>query len=82
MLYAPICCKVTTNTTNKDPIEEGKNLLSLISDSEQNLESLKELAANGNKDAENLLQNLNSAGKAMINNLILKKNKKKKHLIN
>ena len=64
---------MTTNTTNKDPIEEGKNLLSLISDSEQNLESLKELAANGNKDAENLLQNLNSAGQAMINNLILNK---------
>ena len=73
ILDAPICRKLTTNTTNKDPIEEGKNLLSLISDSEQNLESLKELAANGNKDTENLLQNLNSAGQAMINNLILNK---------
>ena len=64
ILDVPICCKVTTNTTNKDPIEEGKNLLSLISDSKRNLELLKELA-----DAEKLLDNLNLAGQAMINNI-------------
>ena len=69
ILDVPICCKVTTNTTNKDPIEEGKNLLSLISDSKRNLELLKELAANGNKEAEKLLKYLNSAGQAMINNI-------------
>jgi hypothetical protein len=69
ILDVPICCKVTTNTTNKDPIEEGKNLLSLISDSKKNLELLKELAANGNKEAEKLLKYLNSAGQAMINNI-------------
>jgi hypothetical protein len=69
ILDVPICCKVTTNTTNKDPIEEGKNLLSLISDSKRNLELLKELAANGSEDAEKLLDNLNLTGQAMINNI-------------
>jgi hypothetical protein len=69
ILDVPICCKVTTNTTNKDPIEEGKNLLSLISNSKHILELLKESAANGNEDADNLLKNLNSAGQAMINNI-------------
>ena len=69
ILDVSICCKVTTNTTNKDPIEEGKNLLSLISNSKHILELLKESAANGNEDADNLLKNLNSAGQAMINNI-------------
>ena len=69
ILDVPICCKVTTNTTNKDPIEEGKNLLSLISNSKHILELLKESAANGNEDADNLLKYLNSAGQAMINNI-------------
>ena len=75
ILDVPICCKVTTNTTNttnttkKDSIEEGKNLLSLISDSKRNLELLKELAANGSEDAEKLLDNLNLTGQAMINNI-------------
>jgi hypothetical protein len=59
----------TTNTTKKDSIEEGKNLLSLISDSKRNLELLKELAANGSEDAEKLLDNLNLTGQAMINNI-------------
>jgi hypothetical protein len=45
ILDVPICCKVTTNTTNKDPIEEGKNLLSLISNSKHILELLKYLFA-------------------------------------
>ena len=73
ILDAPICCKVTTNTTNNDPIEEGKKLLKLIYASDVIFKILKELAANGNKYAENLLKNLNSAGQAMINNLILNK---------
>ena len=62
ILDATICC-------NKDPIEEGKNLLSLISASKENLELLKELANKGNKDANKLICNLNSAGQDMINNL-------------
>ena len=70
ILNIPICCKVTTNTIDKDPIEEGKKLLSLINASVDFCEKLKELAANGNKDVEELLKNLNSAGQTMINNLI------------
>ena len=73
ILDVPICCKVTTNTTDKDPIEEGKKLLNLINTSVDNCGKLKELAANGNKDAEELLKNLNSAGQTMINNLISNK---------
>ena len=73
ILDVPICYKVSINTTNKDPIEEGKNLLNLINVSDDTFEKLKELAANGNKDAEALLKNLNSAGQAMINNLISNK---------
>ena len=62
--------KIAINTTNKDLIEEGKKILSLIKLSDDIFEELKELAANGNKDAEDLLKNLNSAGQNMINNLI------------
>ena len=35
------------------------------------IDKLKELAANKNKDAEELLKNLNLAGQTMINKLIL-----------
>ena len=62
--------KIAINTTNKDLIEEGKKILSLIKLSDDIFEELKELAANGNKDAEDLLKNLNSSGQNMINNLI------------
>ena len=62
--------KIAINTTNKDLIEEGKKILSLIKLSDDTFEELKELASNGNKDAEDLLKNLNSAGHNMINNLI------------
>ena len=62
--------KIAINTTNKDLIEEGKKILSLIKLSDDTFEELKELASNGNKDAEDLLKNLNSAGQNMINNLI------------
>ena len=71
MLNVPICCKKPINTTNKDPIEEGKQLLNLMKVSSDTFEKLKELAANGNKDAEDLLKNLNSTGQTMINKLIL-----------
>ena len=57
ILDVPICCKVSINTTNKDPIEEGKNLLNLINVSDDTFGKLKELVTNGNKDAENLLEN-------------------------
>ena len=59
--------KIAINTTNKDLIEEGKKILSLIKLSDDTFEELKELASNGNKDAEDLLKNLNSAGQNMIN---------------
>ena len=62
--------KIAINTTNKDLIEEGKKILSLIKLSDDTFEELKELAANGNKDTKDLLKNLNSAGQNMINNLI------------
>jgi predicted DNA-binding antitoxin AbrB/MazE fold protein len=62
--------KIAINTTNKDLIEEGKKILSLIKLSDDTFEELKELASNGNKDAEDLLKNLNSSGQNMINNLI------------
>jgi predicted DNA-binding antitoxin AbrB/MazE fold protein len=61
--------KIAINTTNKDLIEEGKKILSLIKLSDDTFEELKELASNGNKDAEDLLKNLNSAGQNKINNL-------------
>ena len=71
MLNVPICCKMTINTTNSDPMEEGKKLLNLINVSGDTFVILKELAADGNKDEEDLLKNLNSSGQTMINNLIL-----------
>ena len=61
------------HTTYKYPIEEDKKLLSLINVSGDTFEKLKELAANGNKDTEDILKNLNSAGQTMINNLISNK---------
>ena len=70
VLNAPICCKKAINTTNKDPIEEGKKILRLINLSGEIFGKIKELAANGNKDAEELQKNINSAGQTMINNLI------------
>ena len=79
ILDVPICCKVTTNTTNKDPIEEGKKLLNRIYASDNYFVKLKELAAKGNKDAEELLKKLNLAGQAMINNLISNKKIRKKN---
>ena len=48
--------KIAINTTNKDLIEEGKKILSLIKLSDDTFEELKELASNGNKDAEDLLK--------------------------
>lgn len=71
MLNVPICCKKAINIKNEDPIEEGKKLLSLMNVSEDIINKLRELAANKNKDAEELLKNLNSAGQTMINKLIL-----------
>ena len=59
--------KIAINTTNKDLIEEGKKILSLIKLSDDTFEELKELASNGNKDAEDLLKNLNTEGQNMIN---------------
>ena len=79
ILDVPICCKVTTNTTNKDPIEEGKKLLNRIYASDNYFVKLKELAAKGNKDGEELLKKLNLAGQAMINNLISNKKIRKKN---
>ena len=79
ILDVPICCKVTTNTTNKDPIEEGKKLLNRIYASDNYFVKLKELAAKGNKDAEELLKKLNLAGQTMINNLISNKKIRKKN---
>ena len=58
-LNVPICCKKAINIKNEDPIEEGKKLLNLMKVSGDTFEKLKELAANGNKDAEDLLKNLN-----------------------
>ena len=52
-------------------MEEGKKLLNLINVSGDTFVILKELAADGNKDEEDLLKNLNSSGQTMINNLIL-----------
>ena len=70
------------NTTNKGLIEEGKKLLNLFNVFGDTFENLKDLAAIGNKDAEDLLKNINSDGQAMINNLIsIKKYEKNKHLI-
>lgn len=71
MLNVPICCKKAINIKNEDPIEEGKKLLNLMNVSEDILNKLRELAANKNKDAEELLKNLNLAGQTMINKLIL-----------
>ena len=71
MLNVPICCKKAINIKNEDPIEEGKKLLNLMNVSEDIINKLRELAANKNKDAEELLKNLNSAGQTMINKLIL-----------
>ena len=71
MLNVPICCKKTINIKNEDPIEEGKKLLNLMNVSEDIINKLRELAANKNKDAEELLKNLNLAGQTMINKLIL-----------
>ena len=43
ILDVPICCKVTTNTTNKDPIEEGKKLLNRIYASDNYFVKLKKI---------------------------------------
>ncbi len=51
VLNVPICCEIEMNTTNNDPIEEGKKLLRLINLSGDTFKKLKELAANENKDA-------------------------------
>ena len=71
MLNVPICCKKAINIKNEDPIEAGKKLLNLMNVSEDIINKLRELAANKNKDAEELLKNLNLAGQTMINKLIL-----------
>ena len=82
VLNVPICCIMAINTTNKGLIEEGKKLLNLFNVFGDTFENLKDLAAIGNKDAEDLLKNFNSEGQAMINNLIsIKKYEKNKHLI-
>ena len=57
MLNVPICCKKAINIKNEDPIEEGKKLLNLMNVSEDIINKLRELAANKNKDAEELLKN-------------------------
>ena len=67
ILEAPICCKIDINTTNKNPFEEGKKILNLIQSSGYIFKELKGLAANGNKNVEDLLKNLHSAGQNMIN---------------
>ena len=77
ILNVQICCKMSNNMTNNDSIEEGKNLLNLINSSDIIFEKLKGLAANGNQEAKNLLESLNSAGLTMVNNLILIKDYKK-----
>ena len=77
ILNVQICCKMPNNMTNNDSIEEGKNLLNLINSSDIIFEKLKGLAANGNQEAKNLLESLNSAGLTMVNNLILIKDYKK-----
>ena len=69
LLNVLICCEIEMITTNNDPIEEGKKLLNLIRISGKTLNKLKELAANENKDAENLLKNIKSDGQTMINNI-------------
>ena len=56
MLNVPICCKKAINIKNEDPIEEGKKLLNLMNVSEKIINKLRELAANKNKDAEELLK--------------------------
>ena len=71
MLNVPICCKKAINIKNEDPIEAGKKLLNLMNVSEDIINKLRELAANKNKDAEELLKNLNLAGQTIINKLIL-----------
>ena len=70
ILDVPICFKFIIN---KDPIEDCQKLLKHIYSSELYFDTLKELAVNGNKEAEDLINNLNSAGQNITNNLKLNK---------
>ena len=67
ILKVPICCKMKEDTKSQDPIEDCKKLIGNISVSNEIIEKLKQLAANGNQDAKDLLKNLKTAGQNMIN---------------